>query len=224
LTEIMLPLNFRKATKTRNTDCYIPTDTEPNMNTSLRSAAAKGFTLIELLIVVIIIAILAAIAIPQFANTTGDAQEGALDANLNTIRSAIELYRVQHRGVYPSAAPATTAAGGACTDAGGTVGLGAANSGVAFTEQLTLFSNANGATCTVAAPAGGFSLGPYLRAIPEETISNPPVNTVEITSANVFAAPAAATPGWAFNNNPRVGRFVVNSNAIGRRGAALSTY
>ncbi|HEX9174018.1 MAG TPA: prepilin-type N-terminal cleavage/methylation domain-containing protein [Telluria sp.] len=194
------------------------------MNTSLRSAAAKGFTLIELLIVVIIIAILAAIAIPQFANTTGDAQEGALDANLNTMRSALELYRVQHRGVYPSAAPSTTAANAACTAVNGTSGTGAAGSTAAFTEQLTMFSNAAGATCTVAAPAGGFSLGPYLRAIPEETLSNPPTSAVAITSTPAYVPPTTVTPGWAFNNNATVGRFVVNSSAIGRRGVALSTY
>jgi prepilin-type N-terminal cleavage/methylation domain-containing protein len=66
------------------------------MQTTLRQRAMRGFTLIELLIVVIIIAILAAIAIPQFSNSSGDAQEAALDANLATMRSAIELYRVQH--------------------------------------------------------------------------------------------------------------------------------
>ena len=193
------------------------------MNT-LRQAAAKGFTLIELLIVVIIIAILAAIAIPQFANTTDDAEEGAVSANLSTVRSALELYRVQHSGAYPSAVTAVPTAAGACTTAGGTAGTGAANSVQAFTEQLTTFSNAAGGTCTVAAPLGGFVLGPYLRAIPQETMSNPPSANVVITSTNAFVDPTAETGGWAFNNNARVGRFVVNSNAIGRRGVALFTY
>ena len=198
------------------------------MKKTLRYAAAKGFTLIELLIVVIIIAILAAIAIPQFANTTGDAQEGALEANLSTMRSAVELYRVQHRGAYPSAVTSVPdAAGGtaaSCTAASGVAGNAAINTPEAFTQQLTNFSNATGATCTVSPPDGSFSLGPYLRAIPQETISNPPSANVVITSPNVFVPPAAVVPGWAFNNNPRVGRFVVNSNAVGRRGAALSTY
>src|SRR5689334_16899428 len=100
---------------------------------------AKVYTLIELLIVVIIIGILAAIAIPQFANTGGDAQESALSANLNTIRSAVELYRVQHAGVYPSAVAATpdAAAATACTNAGGVAGNAALNTAAAFTAQLT---------------------------------------------------------------------------------------
>lgn len=198
------------------------------MKKTLRSAAAKGFTLIELLIVVIIIAILAAIAIPQFANTAGDAQEGALEANLSTMRSALELYRVQHRGSYPSAVTSIPLAGSpaavSCAGAQGVLGTGAINTNQAFTDQLTSFSNAAGATCSVSPPDGSFPLGPYLREIPNETMSNPPVNTVAVTSTPAFVAPAAVVPGWAFNNNPRVGRFVVNSTAIGRRGAALSTY
>lgn len=200
------------------------------MKKTLRQAAAQGFTLIELLIVVIIIAILAAIAIPQFANTTGDAQEGAVGANLNTVRSALELYRVQHNGAYPSAVSSVPAGAGAaaaaaaCAGAGGAVGTGPINSELAFREQLTGFSNAAGATCTVAAQAGGFSLGPYLREIPNETISNPPSAAVAIVSDAVFAAPADVEAGWLFNNNPRVGRFVVNSNAVGRRGIPLSQY
>ena len=71
--------------------CFFFTKQTHSMSISLRQRAARGFTLIELLIVVIIIAILAAIAIPQFSNSSGDAQESALDANLATMRSAIEL-------------------------------------------------------------------------------------------------------------------------------------
>jgi general secretion pathway protein G len=127
---------------------------------SIRRHAAQGFTLIELLIVVIIIAILAAIAIPQFANTTGDAQESSLDANLSTVRSAIELYRVQHVNVYPGV---TTSVNGnaACSTNGGTVGTGAVNTEAAFREQLTGYSDRDGHTCTV--PTAGFIYGPYIR-------------------------------------------------------------
>ena len=44
---------------------------------TLRRAGPSGFTLIELLIVVIILAILAAIVIPQFSSSTADAKEAA---------------------------------------------------------------------------------------------------------------------------------------------------
>ncbi len=60
------------------------------------SKLRAGFTLVELLIVVIILAILAAIVIPQFSSATRDTQESALDANLAGLRNAIELYKVQH--------------------------------------------------------------------------------------------------------------------------------
>ena len=198
------------------------------MTTStFRRYAAKGFTLIELLIVVIIIAILAAIAIPQFSNTSGDAQEAALDANLNTMRSAIELYRVQHRNAFPSAVvgTASTAETAACTAAGGTVTALTANSTAAFEAHMTLFSNANGAVCSVSAPAGGFALGPYLRTIPTDGLSNPPsalVAMVTATGTTAAPAPTAATGGWQYD--PRDGRIRMNSNATGRRGTPLFNY
>ena len=56
------------------------------------SFTQKGFTLVELLIVVIILAILAAIVVPQFSSTTRDANISALDSNLSNIRSVIDLY------------------------------------------------------------------------------------------------------------------------------------
>lgn len=68
----------------------------------------KGFTLIELMIVVAIIGILAAIAIPQFANLISKSQEGATKGNLGTIRSALSIYYGDTEGFYPIDATMTT--------------------------------------------------------------------------------------------------------------------
>src|SRR5262245_57906448 len=61
----------------------------------------KAFTLVELLIVVIILAILAAIVVPQFSDASGDSQTNSMTSNLRVMRSQIELYKVQHNSTYP---------------------------------------------------------------------------------------------------------------------------
>ena len=60
----------------------------------------KGFTLIELMIVVVIIGILAAIAIPNFIAMQNRAKEGSTKANMHTLQLASEDYGVQSDGVY----------------------------------------------------------------------------------------------------------------------------
>ena len=61
----------------------------------------KGFTLVEILIVVIILGILAAIVIPQFTNASQDARKSSLVSQLQTLRSQIELFKLQHGDVLP---------------------------------------------------------------------------------------------------------------------------
>lgn len=62
----------------------------------------KGFTLVEILIVVIILGILAAIVIPQFTNASEDARKSSLTSQLQTLRSQVELYKLQHRDQWPT--------------------------------------------------------------------------------------------------------------------------
>jgi prepilin-type N-terminal cleavage/methylation domain-containing protein len=68
----------------------------------------KGFTLIELMIVVAIIGILAAIAIPKFADLINKSKEGATKGALSTMRGALQVYYGDNEGAYPAGAAGTT--------------------------------------------------------------------------------------------------------------------
>ena len=101
---------------------------------------SRSFGLIELVIVVVIIGIIAAIALPRMSHGARNAGANALKANLSAIRSAFERYKAEHEGKSPMLSPA---------------------------KKLTSFSNLAGTeTSPTSDPANGIVYGPYLRQIP----------------------------------------------------------
>ena len=74
-----------------------------------RKKDEQGFTLTELLIVLLIIAILAAVAIPVYLNVADKAKVTADNANINTVESVVELYAASE-GHYPVISGSGTAA------------------------------------------------------------------------------------------------------------------
>ena len=65
------------------------------------TGSPEGFSLVEVLIVVLMLAILAMIVVPQFAISQDEARDAALSTDLKAIRRQIELYRLQHGGRGP---------------------------------------------------------------------------------------------------------------------------
>jgi prepilin-type N-terminal cleavage/methylation domain-containing protein len=103
------------------------------------SRLRPGFSLIELVIVVVIIGVIGAIAVPRTSSCAERSAESSLTADLSTLRRAIERYRAEHGGDHP-------------TDV------------ATIVAQLTQYTDAQGNTSTIKTATKRY--GPYLRSIP----------------------------------------------------------
>lgn len=135
--------------------------------------AKRGFTLVEILIVVVILGILAAIVIPQFTQASTEAKQNSLCSDLQTLRSQIELYKVQHNDTPPTLLGFPTQMV-YCTDISGNVKGG---------------TSAPSKVRDTVAPLV-FVYGPYLERIPDNPFNN----------SATLAAAAATGVGWAYTD------------------------
>ena len=140
----------------------------------------KGFTLIEILIVVIILGILAAIVIPQFTNASKEAKQSSLVTMVQSLRSQIALFKLQHNDYLPGTNPLN----------------GATFDGAVFWDQMTLFSDVNGATN--ATKTAVFDKGPYMQSIPKNPLCPTAANSSTV-EATVNGAAAAAVVGFVYD-------------------------
>ncbi len=135
----------------------------------------KGFTLVEILIVVVILAILAAIVIPQFTSASTQAKESALVSDLQSMRSQIELYKIHHGDQLP-----------------GTV------SGVLFLDAMTKKTNSAGVLDTSGGTDPTFKYGPYMQAVPVNPfndLSNVSTSATKLTTGTTDTAWHFVTSG-----------------------------
>ena len=105
----------------------------------------QGFTLIELLIVVVIIGILAAIAIPKFANTKNKAYVTAMKSDLRNLLTAEEAF-FSDSTYYTTATNLTTRNTWKSSTG---VGMPAVTTGAGFWKATVTHSQLAGATCGI---------------------------------------------------------------------------
>ena len=162
----------------------------------------RGFSLVEILIVVVILGILAAIAIPKFASASSVSRENALKENLRLFRTQIGVYRVQHGDVFPgypgddSTQTATEAA---------------------FISQMTEYTDNSG---NVSASQGApYTNGPYWSQTPLNTVGN--LSSVKMLAAgDTFTADG--TTGWLYQ--PATGKVEPNQLGADSTGTNYTDY
>jgi len=155
-----------------------------------------------MLIVIIVLGILAMIIVPQITVSTDDAKVNTLQTNLAGIRSAIELYYVQHNNAFPGANDVN---GAATSDNG--------EAATAFVQQLTRFTKTDGAVTSI--KDSTYEYGPYIKqgqlpANPFDADSDRDVKAnASVTSIAQARTPDAATAWYIF---PKVGVIFANDD------------
>lgn len=74
----------------------------------LKKNNQKGFTLVELMVVVVIIGVLVAIAIPVYNNASATARTNAIQANVRILKGAVSMYKSSNSGTVTANATSNT--------------------------------------------------------------------------------------------------------------------
>jgi general secretion pathway protein G len=166
----------------------IPTSTERKGEKKM--SKKSGFTLVELIIVIIILGILAALAIPMFSSSSQDAKISTLKGDLAVLRNAVNLYYHEHNTVYP----------GAVKTDGTETATAAGDLPAAFVNQLTQYTDKTGKTS--ATKDAAYPYGPYLSSFPANPL---PVGAIDgtlvsvTTDATTLTADATPTTAWKYS-------------------------
>ena len=134
-----------------------------------KTTKRPAFSLLELVIVMFILGILAAIAIPRIGSTADRAKAEAVESSLQEVRNRIEVYSAEHLGCIP---------------------------GLQFVAQMTQYTDDQGTAN--AAPSPKFPFGPYLHEIPKNPYSGSAAIRFLMTAGQTQGA-RTVDRGWTYN-------------------------
>ncbi len=154
----------------------------------------SGFSLIELVIVVVIIGIIGAIAVPRMSRGAKGAADSALSADLRVLRDALDLFAVEHGGLYPE--------------------------GADFEEALTGYSGVRVDELSATRTATAI-YGPYLRAIPKLPVGT---NKGQAGITGTAPGATVTGGGWYYNPTTGEVRANCKDSETDDAGVAYNTY
>jgi general secretion pathway protein G len=164
----------------------------------------EAFSLVEVMIVIALLGILAAVILPTMYGHTVSARESAVKDCLMTVRTQIQLYKMEHNGVPPGYVD------------------GNPNSVLLLELQLTATTTSTGSPSPSKVPTAPYLYGPYIQKLPENSF-NQRTDIAYVNVATAFSdAVDGTTCGWLYKRE--TGEFVINWTGKDSKGVYFYDY